>query len=535
MAAAVLWRLAFPRVDLWPLCFVALTPLLVMSVRTTGFRAGVWAFLAGWAASAACVYWLRYTTFEGMLGLALLMGLYWTASVVVIRWTSMRTGWPLVVTTPPVWVAFEYLRSWLFTGFPWYFAGHALFLDRPLMQLADVTGVYGLSWLTVWVSALLADWVVCGFRPSRGRLLWTGVVAVALLLGHGYGALRLRQSAPRPGPWVALVQANVAQDIKNTPREGDDVKMFKDHVRLSLDTPGRADLVVWAETMMPFPVNWIFLRLDGYPRLKEWQKTALAGFGEIGRKTGAHMLIGTQTAEWTRAAAGSGGMRYCNSVYYLSPAVKQKGRYDKMSLVPFGEYVPLRDVFPFLQGLRPAVMGPELSPGAEATIFTLPWGEGERSRFGVTVCYEDAVAPLVRGFAAQGVEFMMNLTNDGWFRDSSELDMHLRICAFRAVEARRAFARSTNTGISSVIDATGRVVARLTRNGRDRDIEGTLTAQIPLDRMGSVYVVIGDAFAILASAWAGVLVVVAVWRGRISKRGEKPTSRDKPGKGRKRR
>ena len=504
-ASALMWFLSFPPAGLWPLAFVALAPLFVLAARGQGWRALAWAFAGGWAANGACVFWLRHTTWAGMIALAFYMALYWPLAAFLIGWTRRRAGLPLTLAAPALWVALEFVRSWFLTGFPWVFAGHTQFPNRLLLQVADLGGAHLVSWVVALVSGLAADVARGTWASPRRRLAWAGGVAAVLVTGHVYGAARLAAYRPLPGPRVALVQGNVPQRLKHDGASVSLVKMLVDHQKLSLKAR-QADLILWPETMMPVPLN----RVLG-PRPPEedtWGGVAARMLQEIGRDTRAHMLIGALAEETAPA-------RHFNSAYFISPQGKLLGRYDKMRLVLYGEYTPLKRFFPFLQALRPPIMGPDLTAGGERAVFELPWGQSRTSRFGVTICYEDAESGHQRAFAQQGVDFMANLTNDGWFLDSAELDMHLAVCAFRAVETRRPFVRAANTGISSIVDATGRAVAKLTENGKDREIAGLLQGEVPLADMRSPYVVIGDVFALLLCA-AGAGMLAAAWRGAAS-------------------
>jgi apolipoprotein N-acyltransferase len=254
---------------------------------------------------------------------------------------------------------------------------------------------------------------------------------------------------------------------------------------------------------MPIILNLAFLDPAWAQEQGPTWVAAIQGMRDL-CKSGAHLLMGALSVE-------PADRNLHNSVYFISPAGRLLGRYDKIRLVLFGEYVPLKSIFPFLAKFRPSIMGPDLSPGREREIFDLPFGDGKMASFGVTICYEDAEVGLVRSFGRLRPDFMVNVTNDGWFHDSSELDMHLAMCAFRAVETRVPWVRSTNTGVSAIIDATGRVTAKLTKGGRDRLIQGALKAETPLGNLASLYVRIGDAFVLILCVASFVLLAFA-WR-----------------------
>ena len=203
-------------------------------------------------------------------------------------------------------------------------------------------------------------------------------------------------------------------------------------------------------------------------------------------------LVGAARAVDTYMLVGSTALtrdpvRRYNSAYFVTPQGRIAGRYDKIHLVIFGEYTPLADVLPFLKFFRPEVMGPDLTPGKLRRLFDLPVPGGE-AKFGVTICYEDSVADLFSKFVADGAEFMVNITNDGWFRNSTELDEHLAVCTFRAVENRVPIARCANTGISALIAPDGRIAQRIVLpDGRYREVEGTLIGNLTMTKLKSFY------------------------------------------------
>jgi apolipoprotein N-acyltransferase len=212
----------------------------------------------------------------------------------------------------------------------------------------------------------------------------------------------------------------------------------------------------------------------------------------------------------------------CNSAYFITPQGRIAGRYDKIHLVIFGEYTPLTDVLPFLRFFRPAVMGEDLTPGKLRQLFDLPvsggpsaTAQGYEAKFGVTICYEDSVADLFSKFVADGAEFMVNISNDGWFRNSTELDEHLAVCTFRAVENRVPIARCANTGVSALIAPDGRITERIVLpDGRYREVSGTLIGNLAMTKLKSFYTAHGDLFAWACMAGLAGLILAALFGGR---------------------
>jgi len=548
-SAALIWA-AFPPLDCGFLAWVALTPWLVMAGRSASRRAWLWSLLAGCALFVALLHWLRFTAPEGWVTLALYCALYWPAATLLLR-RLKRRGLPFTLTAPVTFAAFEFIRGNFLTGFPFFFLAHTQYRYLPIVQVADITGVYGITFLIALVNGCLADvifecgvrGVECGarakpcegsYKPSQGSsnaprgaisrrwILVYGAVAVTLVaatLGYGWG--RMRALRPEPGPKVALVQGNVPQNLKDTPSREDAIKMLHLHVELSKAAVGQGvALVIWPETIFPASLNEV---CDD--RLLEWlaaseDKTYRADgaylmqtrreLNDAVHAVGVPMLVGSPTHDSDN--------RLYNSAYFISPQGRIEGRYDKIHLVIFGEYTPLTDVLPFLRVFRPEIMGPDLTPGTLRKLFDLPVPGGEM-KFGVTICYEDSVADLFSKFVADGARFMVNITNDGWFRNSTELDEHLAVCTFRAVENRVPIARCANTGISALIAPDGRITQRIVLpDGRYREVAGTLIGNLSLTRLKSFYTAHGDLFAWACMAGLAGLILAAFFGGKSDKR-----------------
>ena len=396
-SAALIWA-AFPPLDCGFLAWVALTPWLVMTGRSASRRAWLWSLLAGYALFVALLHWLRYTAPEGWVTLALYCALYWPAATLLLR-RLKRRGLPLALTAPVTFAAFEFIRGNFLTGFPFFFLAHTQYRYLPIVQIADITGVYGITFLIALVNGCLADVILeCGlqakpcegsYKPSQGsgnaerqpsKRRWVlvycalSVTLVAATLGYGWS--RMRALRPEPGPKVVLVQGNVPQDLKDSPSLQGQIKMLQRHVELSRAAIGQhAALVIWPETIFPAPMNVaydeeVIARLaadpDEYWRedarfLRECRKEMIA----VARAVDTYMLVGS-------TALTRDPVRRCNSAYFITPQGRIEGRYDKIHLVIFGEYTPLTDALPFLRFFRPEVMGPDLTPGTLRKLFDLP-------------------------------------------------------------------------------------------------------------------------------------------------------------------
>lgn len=517
LTAALVW-LAFPPVEFGAAAWVAFVPLLILIGRARPREAGLDALLAGGVAFILLIHWMRHVTVAGWIGLALYCALYWPAAALLLGWLRRRRI-PFLLSAPLVLTTLDFIRANLFTGFPFFFIGHTQYRYLPIIQIADLAGAYGVTFLVALVNGCIADAILERAWLKPRALARAGVTAAVLLGALGYGFARLRALDLRPGPTVGLVQGNVPQDLKCDPSLDRAIEVLQRHVRLTEEAAaGQPDLIVWPETMFPAPMNDAYdaafiQRLLASPKAdyQEYGRFLSRCRAELEKAAAAartHLLVGAETNEGGRAG------RF-NSAYLISPAGRPLSRYDKIHLVIFGEYVPFGDTVPLLRMFRPAAMGPDLFPGRLRELFDLTLKDGREVKFGVTICYEDTDAELFRQFAHDGAQFMVNTTNDGWFRNSTELDEHLAVCAFRAVESRVPIARCANTGISALITPDGRIARRIAQpDGRCREVEGTLTGALSLTPLESFYAAHGNAFAWVCAAGVIALIVVAAARGR---------------------
>jgi len=548
--ALLLWA-CFTPLEWAPLGWVALVPLLqVARAAALPRHCGLWLWLAGFLGALATLQWMRLghpAMYLALVALAAYLGCYFPAFVWLVRHSGQR-GVPLWVAAPVAWTALEYLRSWLFTGFSWYYLGHSQYKWTSLIQIADVTGTWGLSFLLAWFAGLAASCVpermlLSGgiqlspsptLPDSRAWLTFACVFAGCWIYGS------VRQQPPdsfAPGPVVALIQGHFPPELKH---DGELVlTRYRVHNSLMQQSiPLQPDLIVWPETMFPWPERSAatdlsdadilsLLPLDVVREYGSESSALVDQFrnGEVqqslaghSKGTGAALMIGLEAA-----VAEKKQLRLYNSAAFIRPDLGYVGRYDKIHRVIFGEYIPLRDVFPWLANLTPFGAGFGIDAGGEPALFNYgPW------RFVPLICFEDTVPRLVRRMAnrrdasGNAGDLLVNLTNDGWFRGSSELDQHLITASFRCVENRIPMVRSVNGGISAFIDGDGRIrepakilVMQEPFEGvnpelteveslRDpatgkwrRNFAGIILGQVPLDPRSSLYSRWGDWFPVL--------------------------------------
>jgi len=513
--AALLWLCYFPADCGW-LAWIALVPLLSL-VRSPARARRIYfaSWLGGLVLFGVSLQWIRvadYRMYATWACLAVYCSFYVPLGIYLLRCLDRRTRLPLVISLPLVWTALEFFRAhFLLGGFPWYFLSHTQHAFLPIIQVADLAGAYAVTVLVAAVNACLFEFLYpqSWFRRlfalpaeaiclSRSALLYQ-TIAILVLVGAalGYGGWRLSQNEWQDGPRIALLQGNLDQRLRNEATSPDaledKLQTMRDHFRRLCDKAAReqTDLIVWPETS--FVYNWLEvspdLPADQIP--EEWRgvnKRRQDLARSVAERWQTNLLLGVN-------AGGLGpdarARRY-NSAVLVEQDGKVGGRYDKMHCVPFGEYVPFRDWLPWMNTFAPYDFDYSITPGDQLTRFTLG-----KYHFGVVICFEDTDPYIARQYAGGDekpvVDFLVNISNDGWFDGTSEHEEHLAICRFRAVECRRAIARAVNMGISAVIDGNGQVIKLPGSDwASSKKTAAVLTAAIPIDRRVSLYARWGD-------------------------------------------
>ena len=485
VGSALLLALAFPRTDWEVAGWFALVPLLVTAIGTPPRVAFGWGWLYGLAFFLVLLRWLDYTfrtysaipwplTWGPLFLLAAWCGLYVAAvsGLVSLIAGRLSPGWALA-TAPCLWVGGEWLRGHFLGGFPWGTLGYSQYLRLPVIQVAELGGVHAVSFVLVAVNAALAGALVLGWgRALTGLGLAAALLAAVLTFGH----LRLRE-APRPAEvHIALMQPAIEQPLKWDPEHA--TVVLKIYLELTRQAgAARPDLIVWPETASP-----TVLRRD--PGLL---RTLAALSGELQTP----LLIGSVDV------LDGQPPRLSNAAFVVTER-GIVGRYDKIHLVPFGEYVPLSGVIGFVRGWAEFIA--ELEPGTRAVVFT-----GPPAPFGVVICYEGIFPDLFREFVNNGARVMVNMTNDGWFGRTSGPEQHLTMYPFRAVEHRIAVVRAANTGVSAFIAPSGQIVRHLGLFQR-----GVLVDRVALRHGRTLFTRLGDWVAWLSLALAAVSVGTAL-------------------------
>ena len=492
LLSGVFLALAFPTFNLSWLAFVGLVPLLWATRRAAPWRAAWLGLLAGTAFFTINLFWLthamavyghvpRVLAFGLLLLLALYLGAYVGAFAALWAWVAPRNVVGQILLPPTLWTALEFVRTYALTGFPWGFLAYTQAGNLPLIQMAAWTGMYGVSWILVLSNAVLTaslDRSVPLFRRALALIALSVVISGLWFLGAD------RLGVPNGGqPFrVAALQGNVPQDMKWLPEVREEI--LQRYERLTRKASGEGPtLIVWPETAIPF-----LLGVDARVRSR---------VDALARESGTHLLVGSPDAEMASPP------RYFNSAFHVAPDRGIVGKYDKIHLVPFGEYIPLRPILGFVDKLTQGAIG-DFQAGQEYTVFDL----GE-ARFGVTISYEVYFPGQVRRYVQAGADFLVNITNDAWYGRTAAPYQHLAMVGFRAVENNAYLVRAANTGISAVVHPTGRVLA-----ASDLFEEGVLTQMIQTRSGDTFYTRFGDVFAWLSLLAAVATVGMRGWAAR---------------------
>ena len=448
-------------------------------------KAFLLAYLVGIIFWWGVIYWLVHVTFLGTFLLVLYLALYFGIfgllySSIVHRPSSIV---PFILAS--VWVILEYLRAHLLTGFPWALLGYSQYLNLPVIQISDITGAWGVSFLIVMVNVVIykvigyRSWVI-GKRQKihlSVRPFILPLFFIFFCLAYGVYKLYLTPNTYDLRPIrIAVIQGNIPQELKWMPDAKE--RILDKHIGLTekaaSDNP---DLIVWPEAALPAV-------LEEEPALFERVSYAAA-------KAKTSLLIGAVTLREDF---------YYNSALLLSSQGETLVKYNKLHLVPFGEYIPLKKIFPFLETVAP--IG-DIRPGQDYTIFKIPSSNTTKSqipiRFSVLICFEDLFPELARNFVKNGAQFLVNITNDAWYKKTSAPYQHLQASVFRAVENRVSLARAANTGVSGFIAPSGEIISLVCdRFGRNIFIEGYKQQEIAIiDRHQTFYSRYGDVFIII--------------------------------------
>jgi apolipoprotein N-acyltransferase len=512
----------------WIFLFLPVVSALLVTASLPPFDFGIFA----WFGLSPLLYVLRGRSLAGAAGLGWLFGLFlgtgsfiWLPGVEGINFSkflvcfvsvfslyyllfgffyrliSPVVGSGIIIVAPALWIAMEYLRAnFFFLALPWNLLGHSQYLYLPLIQVADITGVYGISFLIVMVNQRLSQvpGLFTGDRvaskvssgPANTRKLAAQLMLPVTMLGltFFYGWYNLDQSVEGRHLRVAVVQGNVlARDNMSV---ADQAKHLEAYKKLTLEAAaGSPALIVWPATSLPGPMNS--------------NRLVRLTIQQLARDTGAYLLVGGAGHE-KFGPRKEGYLPFSNSEFLVAPSGRLMEQYNKIKLLPFNEYLPLQKIISWPRWITS--LEESFVPGDRFTLFQV-----SGAKFGTPICWENVFPDHFRRFVREGAQFMVSVTNEGFMGRSGGPYQTLAITAFRAVENRVAIVRAAPTGVSAFINPDGEIVDRV-GNGSVKDllISGTLVREVPLSNKKTFYTLYGDIFS-----YIGIGLVVLTFLGAL--------------------
>jgi apolipoprotein N-acyltransferase len=537
--SGLLCTACFPPFDQAWFCWFALTPLLAAiwfsgeNSKHRWLRDLLLGYIAGLAFFWTVLSWLITVTTLGWFLLQFYMAIYfaiWSWFCGLLRprarpraqatprrkyaWPPPRPNesptarWPwlssvhnlrLAFLLASVWTTLEWLRGWIFSGWGWNGLGVALHGYWPIIQIAEFTGVVGISFLVAFANVI----AVCSVRrfiletkvrPIRPHYDLTFTMAMVVgLFAFGFQVMQLRQ--PSTKLRVALVQANVAREEKFSREFAH--KIFDQFSRLSamaLQSNPSLDLLVWPESSMPGPV------------LEDEESYRYVM--DFAAKAKVDLLLGAIDQDESRAY---------NAALLVSEGGKQVQIYRKLHLVPYGEYIPGRNRVPFLARIIGDQVPADFDAGTEYTIFRLT---NNNALVAPLICFEDTIGELTRRFVSKGANLLVNVTNDGWFLRSAGSQQHLANAIFRCVETRRPMVRAANTGVTCFVNEFGRITQSVADEHGSQFTDGVLSGDVmvPTERILTFYAQHGELFAQSCAGMSSVVLLFVLVRVLLRQR-----------------
>jgi apolipoprotein N-acyltransferase len=494
VVSALLATLSLPSFDLGFLGWIALAPLLfALRQRGLAFSAGIGGVF-GYAFGVGTFFWITSIPELNAMRFALLMAvfsLYYLVFGFLYAVAARFTGSWIILCAPAIGTALEYARcNFSFFAFPWNLLAHSQHLTLPVIQIADMTGMYGVTFLLFMVNQIasqLAD------LPAHRKWHWRaqgGAVAVLLAATLTYGWYRLNETPKSDERLrVSLVQANVTS--RNGMTVDDQMKHLDVYAGLTRAVAmEKPDLIVWPSSSLPGPISFWMIRLY---------------VSDLAHTLGIPLVVGGAGGD-KFAPARDGLLPYSNSEFLISPSGGLQGQYNKIRLTPFSEQVPFQGVVQWPRWIT--TLEKSFVPGDSYTLFGL-----SNARFGTPICWENNYPDVFRRFVLDGANFMVSVTNESVFGPTAGPHQTFAMVVFRAVENRVAVARAATTGVSAFIDAQGRIVSRVTDGyGGDLFVRGTLTWDVPLSQEKTFYTRHGDVFAQGLCLAAVLMLLYCAWR-----------------------
>jgi len=491
--------LPFYNAKFWIISWFGFLPLFIALKNKSRFLSFFLSYFTGIIFWSATIYWLIHVTLMGTIVLIFYLAFYFSLFGLLFSTMNYELSTMNLLFVPSIWVLLEYLRSQLFTGFGWALLGYSQYLNLPIIQMADITGVWGVSFLVMMVNIAIYSFCAMRHAPcARKQKYLLPILCIFITLSYGYYKIlrtthksETQRSLPegdaqrlpvpaRPAGGrqagttlrISVVQGNIPQELKwNKQAQGLIINKY-----LSLTTQvvkDNPDLIIWPEAALPCV-------LEEEPVYYEKVSSLI-------KQVHIPLVLG---------AATSRNNLYYNSALLISKDGETLSQYDKLHLVPFGEYIPLRKTLSFLETIVP--IG-DFTSGKEYALFQIQNPKSKiQNNFAVLICFEDIFPELSREFRKRGADFLVNITNDAWFKRTSAPYQHLCASVFRAVENRVFLVRAANTGISGFIAPSGKIIS-LVQDEKGRNIfvsgYGTQDIAVSVSKTAlSFYTKYGDIF-----------------------------------------
>lgn len=495
--SGILLALSFPKPEISLFAWFGFVFLFAAIEKTSsGREAFLLSYICGLVFFSIVTYWLVYVSFIGAFVLVTYLALYFGIFGAGVKWLSNNFDSVVlkILLMACLWTGLEFARAHLFSGFGWALLGYSQYENIKLIQIADITGAYGISFLLIFsngvifytkeIKKALFDGQKKFVEKNKiiQEILAVSLIWAALFYSLDYGEKRIKEFRRQKESIlkVSVVQGNIAQEFK-WDKVLIDLILSKYEKLTQMAAFDKPDVIIWPETSLPGYLN--------EEKLKD-------RISKLAASAGAPLLIGAPRFAEEEDI-------YFNSAAYFGKTGSLIGTYDKMHLVPFGEYLPFKDLLSPLAFIYPIA---DFSAGKDYHLF-----KTKDVAFGVLICFEDVFPEVTRKFVKEGADFMVNITNDAWFKNSPAAYQHNQALVFRAVENKIGIARAGNTGPSLFIEPVGVMQSRLQgQHKRELFIDGFLTADVFGGLKPTFYTKFGDIFAYICAAFFAV-----IWAGRI--------------------
>jgi len=469
LLSGILLSLSFPKINFSLAAYIAFIPLFfALRDESERRKAFFLSFVCGIVFFGITIFWLKNVSIPGYIILTTVLSIFFGIFGICFLYIKEYPLWRLFLL-PACWVVLEYMRSTLFTGFGWALLGHSQYLNIPIIQIADITGAYGISFAIMLVNLSLYS-LLDKDKKALPALLICLFMLTAML---GYGYFRLSESSKRTDVLnISVIQGNIPQEKKWDSAYKEEILDIYTALTKGAAV-GETDLIIWPETSLP-----------GYIQEMDLLDRVLS----LAKDVDAYILIGAPSV------GGPKREDIFNSAILISDNGDVVGQYNKLHLVPFGEYIPLERYIRLLRFIIDKPIG-TFTRGDEYTVFKLENG----ARFASLICSEDIFPGLVRNFAKRDIDFLVNITNDAWFLNTGAPYQHAQSSVFRAVENRMPVIRAANTGLSCFIDADGRITDTVRIDGEEIFITGYKRASVGIYERESLYKRFGDVFVLFCA------------------------------------